>query len=305
LVAGYYPGSELQKTNERPGKDRAQAMVAIAEALMPDYDAVSLAQDLSFFVPRYDPIWAGSSLYQPALDRVTTRIKQLKVNRTAVDEWKIALTKLQGGDVNLFWTFGIVVDIPRLFSATGFGSGESQRLLARLSKLPPSAAESLASTLNSAKARAAGNLVQQDWLFPAEEWDPKRFSVSLERLAKAIASRGATPARGVAPVARESRATVAPVGEPHFAILFLDKRDGTTVDLRIIAVPTQAQADQVLDRLRRGEAFAKVADQVSVQPTRPAGGYLGRFELSDLRDDFKSALANVPVSGYTRVIQLK
>jgi ankyrin repeat protein len=118
---------------------------------------------------------------------------------------------------------------------------------------------------------------------------------------------GAPPARGQSTPPSQSRASSASAHqpEPTLAILFVEKRDGSAVDLRIIALATQAQADQVLMRLAKGETFAKVAEETSVHSTRSAGGYLGHFELAHLREDFRVALEGIPVSGHTKVLPFK
>src|SRR5438552_13549545 len=62
------------------------------------------------------------------------------------------------------------------------------------------------------------------------------------------------------------------------------------VDLQIIVVDSRLQMGQVLDSLKRGEDFAKVAKDRSTDPTASNGGYLGRQEISSLHPNIREAL---------------
>ncbi len=50
----------------------------------------------------------------------------------------------------------------------------------------------------------------------------------------------------------------------------------TTIELRIIVVSSQAEAEQLLQRLQTGEDFAALARQKSIDPSASDGGSLGR-----------------------------
>ena len=64
-----------------------------------------------------------------------------------------------------------------------------------------------------------------------------------------------------------------------------------TVALRIIVVADLATARDILRRVEEGENFADLARKYSSHHSAPQGGYMGRFAMSDLSEDFVSALA--------------
>jgi len=56
-----------------------------------------------------------------------------------------------------------------------------------------------------------------------------------------------------------------------------------------ILVSTEADAKKVLDRLNKGEDFAKVAKEASIDPSKTNGGDLGYFTEGQMIPDFESA----------------
>jgi hypothetical protein len=65
------------------------------------------------------------------------------------------------------------------------------------------------------------------------------------------------------------------------------------VPLRIIVVDSLALANRVLERLKKGENFASLATEWSIDPTAKEGGYLGNFEPSALRPELREALRGI------------
>ncbi|HEY6448499.1 MAG TPA: FG-GAP-like repeat-containing protein [Acidobacteriaceae bacterium] len=63
------------------------------------------------------------------------------------------------------------------------------------------------------------------------------------------------------------------------------------VDLQVIVVRTQAEAEQVLARLKHGEDFAQVARAVSIDPNASSGGYVRGADPAALRPELRRALA--------------
>ena len=76
-----------------------------------------------------------------------------------------------------------------------------------------------------------------------------------------------------------------------------------SIDLQIIVVETSAQADRVLERLNKGEDFATVAKEVSVDPTAADGGNMGRIDPAALRSEFRDALRGVTAGKVTGIIR--
>src|SRR5271167_3940450 len=65
------------------------------------------------------------------------------------------------------------------------------------------------------------------------------------------------------------------------------------VPLRIIVVNTADQAQQILERLKKGEDFAVLAKEKSTDPTADSGGYMGTIDSSTLRSELKEALTGI------------
>jgi len=74
--------------------------------------------------------------------------------------------------------------------------------------------------------------------------------------------------------------------------------------LRIIVVPTDAAAAQVLGQLQQGADFAALAARVSQDPTRSRGGLLGRTSLAALRQEVRDALQGLSVGQVTRPVRV-
>jgi tetratricopeptide (TPR) repeat protein len=64
----------------------------------------------------------------------------------------------------------------------------------------------------------------------------------------------------------------------------------TALELRIIVVNSQSEAEQILQRLRTGEDFAALARQNSIDPSAGDGGSLGRVYAEALRTEIRDAL---------------
>jgi len=63
--------------------------------------------------------------------------------------------------------------------------------------------------------------------------------------------------------------------------------------MRIIVVSSQTEAEQILDRLRKGDDFATLARQKSIDPSADSGGLLGHVDPSTLRSELREAVKNV------------
>ena len=74
--------------------------------------------------------------------------------------------------------------------------------------------------------------------------------------------------------------------------------------LGIIVTASEAEALQVLARLKQGDDFAALARAHSIDPSANDGGYLGELDPSQLRAELKTALTGVPAGQPTRVVKI-
>lgn len=64
------------------------------------------------------------------------------------------------------------------------------------------------------------------------------------------------------------------------------------------------QAESILQRLKKGEDFAAIAKEISIDPTSSDGGYMGLLDPSSLRQELRDALKGVNPGQTTGVIRL-
>jgi len=74
--------------------------------------------------------------------------------------------------------------------------------------------------------------------------------------------------------------------------------------LRIIAVDNLEKAHAVLQRLTKGDAFTEVARQMSIDPTAPAGGYIGDTDLLQMDPKLSAAAEKLTYNGTSGAIEL-
>src|SRR3989442_12722953 len=74
--------------------------------------------------------------------------------------------------------------------------------------------------------------------------------------------------------------------------------------LQIMVVESPSEAQEILERLKRGEDFATLARERSVDPSAPDGGYLGKVEPSALRVEIRDALKGVGPGHLTQVVKI-
>jgi hypothetical protein len=77
-----------------------------------------------------------------------------------------------------------------------------------------------------------------------------------------------------------------------------------TITLRVIVVSSEAEARQILDRLKHGEEFGVVAKEKSIDPYASDFGYLGKVPLASLRPELRDALRGVAPGQVTAPIQV-
>ena len=76
------------------------------------------------------------------------------------------------------------------------------------------------------------------------------------------------------------------------------------ISFRLIIVSTADKAAQVLEQLKNGADFSKLAQAESLDPSASQGGLIGPIALSELRADLQAALRPLPVGGVSGVLQL-
>ena len=72
-----------------------------------------------------------------------------------------------------------------------------------------------------------------------------------------------------------------------------------------ILLKTQTEANAVLERLKKGEKFAKIAKEVSLCPSKKRGGDLGFFGRGKMVKEFEKAAFALPKGQLSPVIKTK
>jgi tetratricopeptide (TPR) repeat protein len=78
----------------------------------------------------------------------------------------------------------------------------------------------------------------------------------------------------------------------------------TEVAFRLIVVSSVERAEQLGERLKRGEDFAALARSESVDPSAAQGGLIGPIALSQLRPELQEALRDLPPGSVVGVLPL-
>jgi PPIC-type PPIASE domain len=101
-------------------------------------------------------------------------------------------------------------------------------------------------------------------------------------------------------------ATLAVLGSALFAPPFLRAQGNSPslIGLRIIVVGTVSEAQQILERLKKGEDFAILAQAKSTDATASDGGYMGKIDPATLRGELRDALAGLKPGQTTGIIKL-
>ena len=101
-------------------------------------------------------------------------------------------------------------------------------------------------------------------------------------------------------------ATLAVLGSALFAPAFLPAQTNppSSIGLRIIVVGTVSEAQQILDRLNKGEDFAILAQAKSTDATASEGGYMGKIDPATLRGELRDALKGLKPGETSGIIKL-
>lgn len=76
------------------------------------------------------------------------------------------------------------------------------------------------------------------------------------------------------------------------------------IALRVIVVSSAAEAQQILDRLQKGEDFGIIAKDKSIDPTAEDYGYLGRVDVATLRPGLREALKGLAPGQATSAVKV-
>ena len=76
------------------------------------------------------------------------------------------------------------------------------------------------------------------------------------------------------------------------------------IPLQVIVVRSAEEAEQILDRLKKGQDFSQLAEEKSIDPTSDAGGYMGKLSPSALRAELRDALKGLGPGQLTNVVQI-
>ncbi len=76
------------------------------------------------------------------------------------------------------------------------------------------------------------------------------------------------------------------------------------ITLRVIVVSSEAQAQQILDQLKKGEDFGVLARSKSIDPNAEDYGYLGKVDVASLRPELREALRGLTPGQVTRVVKV-
>jgi tetratricopeptide (TPR) repeat protein len=76
------------------------------------------------------------------------------------------------------------------------------------------------------------------------------------------------------------------------------------IPLQVIVVRSAEEAQQVAERLKKGEGFAQLAREKSIDPTADAGGFMGVLDPATLRAELRDALMGLRPGQISGVLRL-
>ncbi len=82
------------------------------------------------------------------------------------------------------------------------------------------------------------------------------------------------------------------------------QRNPREIPLAVIVVATEGEAQNVLQRLGKGEDFASLARQLSIDPTANQSGYIGSRDPVTLRPELRLALAGLQPGQTTKIVKI-
>ena len=79
---------------------------------------------------------------------------------------------------------------------------------------------------------------------------------------------------------------------------------GAKVSFQVIVVDTESRAHQALERLSKGEDFATVAADFSIDPNAKSGGYVTDADVAALRPELREALRTLRAGEISNIVQV-
>jgi tetratricopeptide (TPR) repeat protein len=76
------------------------------------------------------------------------------------------------------------------------------------------------------------------------------------------------------------------------------------INLQVIVVDTESKAQEVLERLKKGEKFSSVALELSLDPNASNGGYVGEVDLASLRPELREAVKSLEIGQVSGVVKV-
>ena len=76
------------------------------------------------------------------------------------------------------------------------------------------------------------------------------------------------------------------------------------VNVQVIVVDTESKAQEVLERLKRGEQFSSVAEEMSIDPNASTGGYVGEVDPASLRPELRGAVESLKLGEVSGVLKV-
>ena len=76
------------------------------------------------------------------------------------------------------------------------------------------------------------------------------------------------------------------------------------VSFQVIVVDTESKARQALERLKKGEDFAVVAADLSIDPNAKSGGYITDAEVASLRPELREAVVALHAGEISSIVKV-
>ena len=76
------------------------------------------------------------------------------------------------------------------------------------------------------------------------------------------------------------------------------------IPVSVIVVPSESEAQQILDQLKNGGDFAAIAIKQSISATARDGGYIGRIDPATLRVELREALKSIASGQVTGIVHI-